>query len=232
MIVRRAAGTEPNLVPTRWQGTYLTLFLRPRPSPTRNLRSPMRSTGLLAAVLLAAMAPGPVAGQALGASAVASVEAFATGTTIQGSAKAFGGGAALLTLGGRFSFGAAAALMLGPSKVEGDGGGSALDLRVSYGGVLLQVRVAGSEDRSLSLRTLVGAGNARIEVPLAGMEVSSDNFGFAEPQLVGQLPLSGPFRLGFGAGYRMVFGVEDLPNLAPRDLQGPSAQLSISVGTR
>jgi hypothetical protein len=158
------------------------------------------------------------------------LEASLAGSTVLESA-AFLGMAGLLSLDGRFTFGAGGSLMLGPTTVESDGAGSDLDLRLAYGGLVLQVNLVGSRDRYLALRALVGAGNAKIEDTVYGLEIGADNFGVVEPEVVGMISLAGPLQLGLGVGYRCVFGVDDLPGVGASDLRGPSAKVRVSIHT-
>jgi hypothetical protein len=191
----------------------------------------MRSTGLPVLALFLVGSPGVLAAQASETRADASLEASLARTTVQGSGSNFAGAAGLITLDGTFAFGAAGWLMMGSSTVEGDGAGSDLALSVGYGGLLLQATLAGSPDRNLALRALVGAGNAKIKLPVVGSEIAADNFGVLEPEVLGTVTLAGPLQLGLGAAYRHVFGVEDLPNVAAGDLRGFSARVRLSIRT-
>ncbi|HSG07289.1 MAG TPA: hypothetical protein VLA36_02960 [Longimicrobiales bacterium] len=191
----------------------------------------MRRIGLFALALLLLEGPRAVAAQAAQPRAHASLEASLAGSSVLESTVGFLGMAGLLSLDGRFSFGAGGSLMLGPTTVESDGAGSDLDLRLAYGGVLLQLKLVGSTDRYLALRALVGAGNAKIEDTVYGLEIGADNFGVVEPEVVGMIPLAGPLGLGLGVGYRGVFGVDDVPGVGPSDLAGPSAKVRVSIRT-
>ena len=189
----------------------------------------MRRIGLSALALLmleASLAP------SIGAQdhrARASLEVSMAATTVRESTKASAGAAGLLNLGNRFAFGAGGTIMLGPSAMEG--GGLEQDLHVAYGGVILQVTLAGSPRRHLALRALAGSGNAKIKLAVGGAEVSADNFGVLQPELLGTVTIMGPLQMGAGLGYRHVFGVDDLPNVTPADLKGPLAGIHLSLRT-
>jgi hypothetical protein len=188
----------------------------------------MRRTGLPALALLLLGGPQAVAAQTTDSRAHASFEAALTETRVLGAGSTLLGGAALLTLGGRLSFGASGALMASSSTLESSG--SDLEFRMAYGGVLLQFTLVGKEeDRYVALRGLIGAGNAKIKEPVAGFEIGADNFGVLAPEVVGTLTLVGPLQAGLGVGYRHVFGVNDLPGVAPDDLKGFSAGVRLSV---
>lgn len=191
----------------------------------------MRRIGLSALALLLLGGPRAVAAQATQPRAHASLEASLAGSTVLESATAFLGMAGLLSLDGRFAFGAGGSLMLGATTVESDGAGSDLDLRLAYGGVLLQLNLVGSGDRYLALRALAGAGNAKLEDTVYGLEIGADNFGVVEPEAVGMVSLAGPLQLGFGVGYRHVFAVDDLASLVSADLKGPFAKVRVSIRT-
>lgn len=190
----------------------------------------MRRTGLPALALLLLGAPQAVAAQTTDSRAHASFEASLAGTTVLDAGSTLLGGAGLLTLGGRLAFGASGALMLNSSTLESSG--SDLEFRMAYGGVLLQFTLAGSEDRYVAIRGLIGAGNAKIKEPVAGFEVGADNFGVLAPEVAGALTLVGPLQIGLGVGYRHVFGVNDLPGVAPADLKGFSAGVRLSARIR
>jgi hypothetical protein len=192
----------------------------------------MRRTGLPALALLILGAPQAVAAQTADRRAQASFEVSLAESTVLDAGSTLLGAAGLLSLGGRFAFGAAGALMLGSATVESSGAGSDLDLRMGYGGVLFHVTLVGSGDRYVALRGLIGAGNAKINEPVVGFEIGAENFGVIEPELVGALTLAGPLQVGLGAGYRHVFGVNDLPGIAPADLEGFSAAARLSVRIR
>ena len=192
----------------------------------------MRHTGLPALALVLMGAPQAVVAQTADSRAHASFEVSLAQTTVLDAGSTLVGAAGLLTLGGRFAFGAAGALMLSASTLKSSSAGSDLDFRQAYGGVLLRFLVVGSGDRYVAVRGLVGAGNAKITEPVAGFEIGSDNFGVLEPEIVGALTLVGPLQVGLGAGYRHVFGVNDLPGIAPADMKGFSVGLRLSVRTR
>ena len=192
----------------------------------------MRHTGLPALALVLMGAPQAVVAQTADSRAHSSFEVSLAQTTVLDAGSTLLGGAGLLTLGGRFAFGAAGALMLRASTLKSSSAGSDLDFRQAYGGVLLRFLVVGSGDRYVAVRGLVGAGNAKITEPVAGFEIGSDNFGVLEPEIVGALTLVGPLQVGLGAGYRHVFGVNDLPGIAPADMKGFSVGLRLSVRTR
>ena len=189
----------------------------------------MRRIGLPALALLVTGVLSAPSAQAQEHRAYASFEISLAATTVRESTKASAGAAGLLNFGGRFGFGAGGTIMLGPSALEA--GGLEQDLHLAYGGVILQMTLAGSSRRHLALRALAGAGNAKIKLAVGGAEVSADNFGVLEPELVGTVTLAGPLQVGAGLGYRHVFGVDDLPNVIPADLKGPVAQVRISLRT-
>jgi len=192
----------------------------------------MRPTGLPALALVVLGVPHAVVAQLPEPRTQASVEASLIVSTVRESVTTFAGLAGLLSLDGRFAFGAGGGLMLGSATVDGEGPGSDLDLRMAYAGLLVHLTLFGSPDRYVALRTLVGAGSAKIELPVVGSEIAADNFGVLVPEIVGSVPLAGPLQMGLGAGYRHVFGVDDLPNVAPGDLEGFSARIRLSVRTR
>lgn len=118
------------------------------------------------------------------------------------------------------------------SNVEKD-----LTLYGGYGGLLLGFKIASKEIVHLSVPILIGAGH---------LDVSDDNYFdsykddtkynlessayFAvEPSALLEINISQHFRLGLGAGYRVVRGLS-LENVEDADLSGFSGVISFQVG--
>jgi hypothetical protein len=152
-------------------------------------------------------------------------------TSLRGGAKFFAGGGVLLGVDDRILFGGGGWVLLGKSVVPGATRASDLELRVAYGGILTETRLAESARGRVVLRSLLGAGNSRVSLPAAGTVIAADNFGVIEPELSASRLLRGRLHGVLGAGYRLVFGLEDLPGVAPEDLRGFSVRIGVMVRT-
>ncbi len=181
---------------------------------------------LLALVLSVA----PLLGQAPSGRAEAILEAGVRGSELNGSTEAIWGGVALLRVHPRVSLGAGGWMLPGKSEITGLASGSDLEMSLGYGGAVVDVLLHGSAQSRISLRTLFGAGHARVLVPVVGPEIGADNFGVLEPELVAARWLAGIVSLQAAVSYRFVFGVEDLPQVTASDLKGASLTLSIGIG--
>ena len=72
-------------------------------------------------------------------------------------------------------------MLTGRSEITGLASGSDLEMSFGYGGAVADVLLHGSAQSRISLRTLFGAGHARVLVPVVGPELNADNFGVFEP---------------------------------------------------
>lgn len=206
---------SPSSTPTRPPG---------RPSrPCRRVAVP----GALAAVAWATLAA-PAGAQWVDTAAV-SAEASLAITTVQGGAELMGSGAVLFGLTPRLSVGGGGSVPLGARALPGSTRGTDQELRVAYGGLVVQLDLARRDEWHLWVRVLGGAGNAKVDLAAVRTRIASDNFGVFAPEVGGSAYLKGPLRVGAAVGYRAALGVEDLPGLVPADLRGPSARVLLSV---
>ncbi len=103
------------------------------------------------------------------------------------------------------------------------------DLEVGYGGVVLRYRFPMADRVEAEAGTLMGAGHAVVRDRFTGTEAGADNFGLMEPEVGLSLEVLPWLHLSGGVGYRMVWGVEDLPRVEPEDLQSLTASLTLLV---
>ncbi|MEJ2203035.1 MAG: hypothetical protein P8170_02890 [Gemmatimonadota bacterium] len=162
--------------------------------------------------------------------AFAVLEASLTFSTLRGEASSFVGGTGLLSTGGRLAVGGAGWIQATDAAIPTGTQGSELELLVAYGGVAVQVALRDREPVGVFVRALLGAGSARVRLPVVGTEIAADNFGVVEPEVAILRHLPSIFSIGAGLGYRFVFGVEDLPGVRSGDLRGPVARLFVRVG--
>ena len=140
------------------------------------------------------------------------------------------GGDALISFGHSFSLGGGGWVLAKPLGISGAEGGSDLDLTISYAGVQSEYRLARVGAGGLALRVLVGAGSAKVSLPIVGTELAADNFGVVEPEVGGVLSVGDFVQLRAQLGYRIVYGVEDLPHIDPEHLRGATLTLSLLLG--
>ena len=192
----------------------------------------MRFSALL---LLLLTLPGPLKAQAGQASSAPS-RAEATGTIllkgskVAGADRLFLGGWAGLVFGNRLAIGGGGLALMENVELVGSESSTGFDLGVGYGGLTLRYWLPWSSRVTGELGLLLGAGHAQVRSLVTGTEVGSDNFAVAEPELslfVTTLPW---LHLGASAGYRMAWGVEDLPRVAVDDLRAFTASISLRIG--
>ncbi|MEO9966182.1 MAG: hypothetical protein ABJF11_10360 [Reichenbachiella sp.] len=112
-----------------------------------------------------------------------------------------------------------------------------LNIYGGYAGMLLGFKVASKEIIHLSVPILLGAGHIDISddnyFDLSNGDndftVESSAFFVLEPSALLELNISNHFRLGFGAGYRIVKG-SSLENLSDDDLSGFTGVVSFQLG--
>ncbi len=159
----------------------------------------------------------------------ASIGTFVRGAEILGGTEAMMGGEASLHFSRHFSIGAVGGGLLNSVPVVESGADLGTNLRMGYGGLLFGYQARTRRSVSLAGRLLVGAGHASIRAVPVGNELGADNFLVMEPEVLVRVRALGPVHLGAAAGYRAVFGVQDLLNLADADLQGMSLTLVLLI---
>lgn len=175
----------------------------------------------------------PVQGQvteSASAAATAIVSVGARRTTLGNSGAWMVGGDARISFGTSFSLGGGGWALTKPLGISGVAGGSDLELTISYAGVQSEYRLVQAGATGIGLRLLVGAGSATVSLPIIGTELAADNFGVIEPEIVGIFPLRDIVELRAHLGYRIVYSVEDLPQVDPEDLRGATLTLSLLFG--
>lgn len=191
----------------------------------------MRIRAPVLAVFLAVLAVPDHAGaqQEGGREAHAYLGASLGTTRLHDQTSTMAGGALLLSLDGRLAFGGGGWVMLGGDTVEGQASGSRYDFRMSYGGLMAQARILGRPRAALELRTLVGAANAKVRLPVVNTLIAADNFGVVEPEVVGSFRILPGLDAQASVAWRWTFGVQDLPGLSPNDLRGFSARIGLAI---
>ncbi len=195
--------------------------------PGRRPERQLSSRAPLLALLLLLAGPGALRAQRE-ASAQASLEAELGVTWVRSRAVALAGGSALFRVRDDFSFGGAGYVVV--HRVDLSQPGSALELALAYGGLLGEVRIRESDRIRWTARLLLGAGNAKAVVPVVGTELNSDNFGVLEPRLVASAWIARPISAKVEAGYRFVYGLEDIPRMSAEQLRGFVLTASICLG--
>lgn len=195
--------------------------------PGRRQEPQLRRSLLVPLLLLLA---GPLAAGAQQESAArAGVEAALKAGRVAGEATVFGGGVGLLNLGHGVAFGGAGWLALGAIRVGNGRPETDKDLRVAYGGLVVEGVVRRGRGWDLRARALLGAGNAKVSDRLIGVQLGADNFAVVEPEVGGTWQLARGAWLTGGLAYRMTFGVEDLPGISDDALRGGSLRVGIQL---
>lgn len=189
----------------------------------------IRYAALVAACLL--LGPVGAPAQQVGDAAHAEVEGALRLTRMHGDVSWLAGVTGLIGVGGPLRFGGAGWIQLGQSSVPGGAAPFDYEMRIAYGGLAAELDIIRRPGGALVLRTLAGAGNAKIRsLPVVETLIAADNFGVVEPELSGAWRLYRGVVASVGLGYRLTFGVDDLPNVLPSDLRGPSLRIGISIG--
>jgi hypothetical protein len=139
------------------------------------------------------------------------VSASVRRTTLRSQGSTLLGGDARLELSEALSVGGAGWISSAAIPITGTNVGSDLALHVAHGGLLLEWRLVESESGMVATRLMLGAGNAKVRLPVIGTEIATDNFGVLEPEITGERPLWSFLALRAQVAYRWVFDVEDLP---------------------
>lgn len=185
-------------------------------------------------LMLAALATlsAPVHGQVARpeSAATAFVSVGAKRTSVRNRGAWMVGGDARISFGNSFSLGGGGWALAKPVGISGIAGGSDLELTMSYAGVQSEYRLGKAGAAGIGLRLLIGAGSAKVRLPIVGTELAADNFGLVEPEVAGFLPLHDFVQMRAHLGYRIVYGVEDLPQVDPEHLRGATLGLSLSLG--
>lgn len=111
--------------------------------------------------------------------------------------------------------------------------GRALYLDMGYGGLELEFINRTDELVHFSIHTLIGAGGITQRLQNRSHThyetFSNSAFFVFEPGVHAEVNMTTFFRLGFGAGYRLVSGTS-LDGISDNDLSGPVAQMILKFG--
>jgi len=195
---------------------------------SRRRQEPQLSRWPALLLLLLLARPSAVRGQQQDA-ARAGIEAALKLSSVHGEGTVFGGGVGLLALGGRVAFGGGGWLALGAVRIATGRPETDKDLRLAYGGVVVEGMIRRGPDWDLRARALLGAGNAKVADRLIGLQLGADNFGVVEPEVGGSWQLTRGARLTGGLSYRLTFGVGHLPDVSDDSLSGGSVRVGIQL---
>jgi hypothetical protein len=151
-------------------------------------------------------------------------------TRLRGKNALMLGGDVRLRVSRGLSVGAAGWGLIDPISISSAALGSDLALDVAYGGVVLQYAPRSGGTGRWAVRVLLGAGNGKISLPIISTEIAADNFGVIEPEVLGRVPVWSFLEVQAHLSYRLVFGVEDLPQVTADHLRGASMSLTLSLG--
>lgn len=154
------------------------------------------------------------------------------GSSLAGVHRLFLGGGAGLVFGGRWTVGGMGLAITENVELAGSGASTGFDLKLGYGGVILRYAHPLTPRVDLEGGLLVGAGHAVVGDLITGTEVGSDNFPLMEPEVALSIRLRPWLTIGASGGYRMVWGVEELPRVSREDLRSFTGSLHLRVGGR
>jgi len=161
----------------------------------------------------------------------ASVDAGFRPTLLAGGAAVLVGGSGLLGVGGNVMFGGGGWIQLGEANLDTGGSTTGFRLRLAYGGLVVDWFLGDRAVGQVTLRALLGAGNAKVFLAAGDIEAETgaDNFGVIEPEIALHRRLVGPLSGTAGVGYRVVFGLEDLTGVSGSDIRGPSLRVGLAL---
>ena len=151
---------------------------------------------------------------------------------VAGADRLFLGGWGGLVFGERYVLGGGGLALTENVDLPGSELSTGFDLGAGYGGLFFRYweevlpRVVGEAG------LIVGAGHAEVRNRLAKREEGSDNFFVMEPEASLFLAVLPYLHVGISGGYRMVWGVEDLPLVSADDLRSLSGSFSLRLTTR
>lgn len=191
-------------------------------------------SGLIATLLL--VLPGALAAQA-GPEApppsvpvTAAVSFLSKWSEVAEKGRLHVGGWGGLVFRGRFMVGGGGFTMLERVGLPASEASSGFDLRMGYGGLVLEAwRPLGSRGTA-GVGLLAGGGHAEVRDRLQGIEVGADNFMVAEPGIHLSYAVVRYAHIGISGGYRLAWGVDDLPRVSAEDLQAPTVTLFLRFG--
>jgi hypothetical protein len=191
--------------------------------------------GVLLAVLLLAL-PGSLWAQAglspnrEGNRVKSAAAVLLKGSSIADKGRLQAGGWAGLVFGDRLAVGGGGLVLLEEVALSGSEAGTGFSLDLDYGGLFFRFWQPLSPRTTGELGLVFGAGNAGVKDRLSGTELGSDNFLVTEPEAGVSLNLLPWLRVGISGGYRLVWGIEDLPSVSDSDLRALTGTISLRVG--
>jgi hypothetical protein len=154
------------------------------------------------------------------------------GSSLAGARRVFLGGGAGLVFGGRWTIAGTGLTLTENVELAGSGASTGFDLKLGYGGLTFRYAHPLASRVDLEGGLLVGAGHAVVGDLITGTEVGSDNFPLMEPEVALSIRLRSWLTIGASGGYRMAWGVEDLPRVSQEDLRSFTGSLHLRVGGR
>lgn len=151
---------------------------------------------------------------------------------VAGADRLFLGGWGGLVFGEHYVLGGGGLALTENVDLPGSELSTGFDLGAGYGGLFFRYWEEVSPRVTGEVGFIVGAGHAEVRNRLVGREEGSDNFFVVEPEGSLFLALLPYLHLGVSGGYRMVWGVEDLPLVSADDLRSLTGSFSLRLRTR
>ncbi len=175
-----------------------------------------------ALLLLVALPSSALAQESPPASAQGSVDLTLGLTSIAGNGTGTVGGRLWIHLNPQWRVGASGLFAL-QNPDGGDLEGSGLEAAFGRGGAVVGFDPGLIE--GVEVRFLAGIGSVALSDRVTGNTVDTEAFWTLEPSVGWTALRSAPFSAGVEAGYRFVFGADDLTRLVSSDLQSPYLSL-------
>ena len=184
--------------------------------------------------ILLLLLPGPLRAQEGGdpltpPRAEATAAFLLKGSQLAGANRIILGGGIGLLVGGRLAIGGAGLATTENVELAGLENSTGFDLGMGYGGLTVHYWHPLTQRLTWEAGFLVGAGHAEVRSLVTGTEVGADNFAVVEPELALSLTTLPWLRFGASLGYRMAWGMEDLPRVAVEDLRSFSLALTLRI---
>lgn len=151
-------------------------------------------------------------------------------TRVRSQAKILVGGDLRVRLPGSFSAGLGAWGATSATTVPGGSTGVDYGMEFAYGGIVVERGMFVRGSTEVGARLTFGAGSARASLPGVNGSSAADNFGVVEAEAVVSRHLPGAVGVRAQLGYRLSFGVEDLPQTVAAHFRGITVSLGFVLG--
>lgn len=151
-------------------------------------------------------------------------------TSINGTTTSLSGGRGAWLINHKFGIGGGGYGTISDVKSEFTLDNRPLYIELDYGGLELEYIHQSDKLIHWTLHTLIGSGTAKLRHHSPDREIASDKLYLIEPSLNADINIAKWFRIGVGASYRYVSGL-DLSPLGQSDLNSLSGLICLKFGS-